>query len=145
MIFRINKKPSNFLIFLPMILNKFFHWGPISKEDFKFEWSKSKHIYSSELLLSNRKIAKNIEDCQKYFEHLVNLNKQQRTTHFKNKIGGRFFLNFIQNSFLVKIIWIEDRKIIIKVASQNDNEENSEINEHILDTFVYLLCKRKSK
>lgn len=131
------------MIYIPITLNKFFQSEAVTKEQFKSEWSKVKCVFSSELLTCNKKIAKKIEDYQKYFEFLVRLDEGQINKNSKRKLGGRFYLNFSQNSFLVKIILIGDRKIIIKVTS--DKEEDLLMEEYILDTIVYLFCKGEKK
>lgn len=129
------------MINIPITLNKFFQSETITKEQFKSKWSKLLCVFSSELLSSNRKIANKIEDYQKYFEFLIKLNEEQINKNSKKKLGGRFYLNFSQNSFLIKVILIGDRKIIIKVASEK--EEDSLMKEYILDTLVYLFCKEE--
>jgi len=84
-------------------------------------------------------------ELKKYFPTLIDLKPHQEmelkgSSHFS--LGGMFYLSHSEEMYQIKIILIPGHKVLFKMGLQTAlNEEILKIEEFIMYTFCFLLCK----
>ena len=138
----------NLRFVLPTTINKYFDWKEIKVEEFRKAWRarKPQHIIRSEIFELNRKVAKGIIELKKYFPTLVDLKPHQEIELVKGNghysLGGMFYLSHSEEMYQVKIILIPGHRVVFKMGLQTAvNDEVLKIEEYIMYTFWFLLCK----